>query len=103
MRPGSTMVVLVVFFWLGFSLAVAVAANSKGRSGLGWFFLAILISPLLAGLFVLAVRNLRSEQDALHRSEMELAKTKKCPRCAETVKIDARVCRFCNTEFEQPE
>ena len=32
-----------------FAFVVAAAANSRGRSGFGWFVLAIVISPLLAG------------------------------------------------------
>lgn len=29
----------------------------------------------------------------------EIIETKKCPDCAETVKEDARICRFCNYSF----
>lgn len=51
----------VVFFWLLFSLVVGVAANTRGRSGIGWFFLAAVISPLIAGLFVVALPRLKAE------------------------------------------
>ncbi|MFN2490541.1 MAG: zinc ribbon domain-containing protein [Actinomycetota bacterium] len=29
------------------------------------------------------------------------AQTKDCPRCAETVKAAAKVCRFCGYEFQE--
>lgn len=44
-----------LFFWLGLSLIIGIGAGSLGRAGLGWFFLAVLISPLLAGLLLLAI------------------------------------------------
>ena len=25
---------------------------------------------------------------------------KKCPRCAEMIKVDAKICRFCNTDLD---
>jgi len=37
-------------FFIGFSLLVGYFADKKGRSGVGWFFLALLTSPLLAGI-----------------------------------------------------
>jgi hypothetical protein len=46
---------IFVFFWIGFAIIVGVAANNRGRSGIGWAFLAILISPILAGLLLLAL------------------------------------------------
>jgi hypothetical protein len=50
-----------VLIWLGFAVAVAIAANTRGRSGVGWFFLAALISPLIAGLIVLALPSLAAQ------------------------------------------
>jgi hypothetical protein len=45
-------------FWVAFSVIVGVFANQRrNRSGLGWFLLSILISPLLAGLLVAAMRE----------------------------------------------
>ena len=43
----------VLFFWIGFSIVVAVAASARGRTGILWFLLSLLISPLIALLLVL--------------------------------------------------
>jgi hypothetical protein len=34
---------------------VGVVASKRGRNGVGWFFLALFISPLIAGLLLLAL------------------------------------------------
>lgn len=44
----------------------AVAA-SRGRSGFGWFLFSCLLSPLLGGLAVLLLSDLRSERLAERR------------------------------------
>jgi hypothetical protein len=41
-----------IFVYLCFCALVGVAASKYGRSGIGWFFLAILLSPLLAIIIV---------------------------------------------------
>ena len=45
----------IILVWLVFSVIVGVAANTRGRNGARWFFISMLISPLIAGLFVLAL------------------------------------------------
>jgi hypothetical protein len=52
---------LIIFGWLMFTIIVAVAANTRGRNALGWGILAVLFSPLIAGLLLLALPNLRME------------------------------------------
>lgn len=52
---------LIFVTWLGFAVVVAVAANTRGRNAFGWFCLAVIISPLLAGLLVLALPSLGAE------------------------------------------
>jgi hypothetical protein len=42
-----------LLFWVGLAVVVGVAANSRGRSGFGWFLLAVLFSPLLAVIALL--------------------------------------------------
>jgi uncharacterized membrane-anchored protein len=42
--------------WIGLCIVVGVAAQSRrNRNGFGWFLLSLLITPLLAGLLVLAM------------------------------------------------
>ena len=48
----------IFLFWIGFAVIVGVAANTRGRSGFGWFLLAVGISPLLAGLLLIVLPRL---------------------------------------------
>jgi hypothetical protein len=41
--------------WFAFAIIVGVAANTRGRNWAGWFVLAVLLSPLIAGLLLLAL------------------------------------------------
>jgi hypothetical protein len=52
----------IVVFWLLLALVVAVAAGSRGRSGAGWFFLSVILSPLIGLILVLVLPNLRHER-----------------------------------------
>lgn len=45
-----------VFFWIVFCIVVAIIAKNKGRSGIAWFLLSLLISPLLALILVLVLK-----------------------------------------------
>lgn len=86
---------LWIFLWLGLSIVTAVAANARGRSGIAWFFIAAIFSPLLGLVAVLVMRDLSAEQASATRSEA----LKTCPQCAEQVMREARLCRFCQHEF----
>jgi hypothetical protein len=47
---------IILFFWIGFSVAVGIAANTRnGRGGFGWFVVALIISPILAAAFLFAL------------------------------------------------
>jgi hypothetical protein len=45
----------LVVIWLVLAVIVGVAANTRGRNAIGWTLLAAIISPLIAGLLVLAL------------------------------------------------
>ena len=49
---------VLIFFWLALAVIVGVAANTRGRSSAVWVLLAIVISPLIAGLLLLALPRL---------------------------------------------
>jgi hypothetical protein len=76
-------------FWILLSILIGVFASSKKRNGVGWFFISFLISPLIAFIILLVIGPSPST-------------LKKCPKCAEEVKAEAVVCRFCGYEFPQP-
>jgi hypothetical protein len=78
----------LIALWLIFSAVVATLASTRGRSSIGWFLLSLVISPLIAGLFLWASRNLRVNAPS---SSTHV----KCPDCAELVLKEAKVCRHC--------
>lgn len=48
----------LLFIWLVFSGGIAYAASARGRSGVGFFFLSLLLSPLLGLIVLLLIPNL---------------------------------------------
>lgn len=80
------MLIFILLLWLGFAVGVGILASRYQRSGFGWFVLAMIISPLLSGILILALGP----------------SGKKCPNCGETVKKEARTCRYCNHSFGTP-
>lgn len=78
-------------------LIPAAIAQSKGRSFFGFWvygallFIVALPHALLAKTNVSAVEA-RQLSDGAHR---------KCPHCAEVIKQEAKVCRFCGRDVEE--
>ena len=75
----------LAMFGLFLSAGIGAFANKRrGRSGAGWYLLAVLISPLLAGALVIIRRPLGY---------------KACPYCAEPMREQAIVCLHCEREL----
>jgi hypothetical protein len=47
---------MLLFAWLFISCIVGMLANLRGRWGIGWALLAMIISPLIAGLILYMLR-----------------------------------------------
>lgn len=86
----------IMLLWLVLAVVVGIVAGARGRNGFGYFLLSIVLSPLIGLILAIALPN-RLPQIERQR---ELALSKKCPHCAEMVKLEAKVCRFCGHELQ---
>ena len=86
---------LFVTFWIMMAVVVAIVAGSKGRNMLGWGFYGFLIWPV-ALVHILCVKPERHVTEA---RDLASGDVRKCPACAELVKREAKVCRFCQSEL----
>jgi hypothetical protein len=80
----------IVILWLVFAVLVGMLAAFRGRSGVAWFLIAVLISPLLGLLFVAVLPSL-----AIAPGTPTPQTHVKCPDCRELVLKEARVCKHC--------
>ncbi len=56
--------------WFGLCILVAFYASHRGRSPIGWGLIAIFISPILAGIALALMKDLRMEQE-IRRNSMD--------------------------------
>jgi hypothetical protein len=78
----------LITLWFVLAVVVGIVAAALGRSGPGWFLLAVIISPLLAGIVLLLVGRAGVEPPSPSTHV-------KCPDCRELVLNEARVCKHC--------
>ena len=84
-----------VLIWLLFGFISAMVASGKGRSGCGFFTLGVLLGPF-GLLFAFAAKE---DVSTTEKKAVSTGKSKKCPYCAEIIKNEAIVCRYCGRDL----
>ncbi len=88
-----------LLLWIGLAIASGVIASSKGRSGLGYFVLGLLL-PLIGIIIAIGVSSRvappPSQAAVSPRDEV------KCPACAEVILREAKKCKHCGEVLSGP-
>lgn len=97
------MEIVIVTVWLACGIGAAAIAHSKGRNGLVWLLLGLLIGPfalLIVGFMGPAWhQSVHNESMAQTTWMDDMEERVRCPFCAEWIMPEAKICRFCGHDI----
>lgn len=84
-------------FWIALSIVAGVVAEAKGRVGIGYIFLSLILSPII-GILLVALLPSRVTQ-ATAAAAATAGPTTRCDACAEVVLLAANKCKHCGHDL----
>ena len=88
------MELIVILVWIPLAFAACAYAWRLNRNGFVWGLVALVLSPLIAFIFLFALGE-REDDD----EEDEEDERVPCPFCAEQIRPEAVKCPFCRSEI----
>ena len=88
--------ILYFIVWLILCAVAGTIADKKGRMGWAYFTISFFLSPLVGILIAVAQSPITKN---IEKQQIQSGEARKCPHCAELVKLEAKICKHCGKDL----